>query len=298
MQNTAEDRAVAAVDAAIADIGSFDLKVEGASEGMPSVTSANGAAGYVARHRHEYVRTARDLLEFMPPKPEGDNRVLELGAFFGTVCIALAKLGYTVTAADAPEFIEQPEQVERYARHGIATQGVRLDDFVLPFGDEAFDVVIMCEVLEHLNFNPLPLLKEINRVLRPNGLFYVALPNPRSLPERKRMLRGETSGIGVLEHFTQLSPNSSEIVYGHWREYAPEEVRRMLEPLGFRIDRQYFFSLSETLPLSSLRRRASRVFYRLFPQFKENQVTLAVRAKRTDLKMRIPATVHRKLSEL
>ncbi|MEO6716863.1 MAG: methyltransferase domain-containing protein [Novosphingobium sp.] len=298
MTDSADERAAAAVDLAIAEIGSFDLKIEGASQGMPSLATANGTASYVARHRHEYVRTVRDVLEFAEPDSEQAPRVLEIGAFFGTTCIALSQLGYSVTAADAPEFIVQPEQVARFARHGIASRGVRLEDYLLPFGDEEFDIVIMCEVIEHLNFNPLPLFKEINRILRPGGLFYIAMPNPGSLVHRKLMMRGKLIGFDIQEYFTQLDPSSSEIVYGHWREYTPEEVRRMLEPLGFTIERQYFFSIEQTLPVSSLRRRASRLFYRSFPQFRENQVALAVRTNRTDLKMRIPATVHKDLREL
>lgn len=298
MIESAEERAAAAVDAVVEEIGAFDLRVEGASEGMPSVQTANGAASYVARHRHEYVRTVRDVLEFTALDPARGNRVLEIGAFFGTACIALSSLGYAVTAADAPEFVVQPEQVERFARHGITSCGVRLEDYLLPFDDEEFDIVIMCEVLEHLNFNPLPLLKEINRILRPGGLFYVALPNPGSLVHRKLMMRGKQVGFDIQEFFTQLDPRSSEIVYGHWREYSPEEVRRMLEPLGFRIDRQYFFSIEQSLPVATLRRRASRLFYNNFPHFRENQVTFAVRAERTALKMRIPATVHKTLREL
>lgn len=298
MGRSAEQVAAEAVDAAIADVGSFDLKIEGASEGMPAEQGDGGPASYVVRHRHEYIRTVRDVIEFRPADAGRPVRVLELGAFFGVCCIALAKLGYTVTAADAPEFMTQPEQVERYGRHGVAISGVRLEEYLLPFADEAFDVVIMCEVLEHLNFNPLPLLKEINRILSPGGLFYLALPNAASIYNRVKLLRGEMIGFDVQEFFEQLDPRSSEIVNGHWREYTQAEIRRLLEPLGFAIDRQYYFSLGETLPATSLRKRAARLFYQRLPQMKENQVTLAVRARRTDLKLRIPATVHKELREL
>ena len=89
MTDSADERAPAAVDLAIAEIGSFDLKIEGASQGMPSLATANGTASYVARHRHEYVRTVRDVLEFAEPDSEQAPRVLEIGAFFGTTCIAV-----------------------------------------------------------------------------------------------------------------------------------------------------------------------------------------------------------------
>ena len=291
------NRTVAAVDKAISEIADFDLKVAGASEGMPSIDWGSGPTNYVARHRHEYIRTVGDILRFRPPN-DGPVRVLELGAFFGVNCLALRSLGYDVTAADIPEFIETPEQVERYAQHGIATKGVRLEDFVLPFEEGSFDVIIMCEVLEHLNFNPLPLLKEINRIGSPKSIFYLSLPNAAQIRSRIKAVRGKALGIPITEFFTQLDPRSSEIVNGHWREYTAPEIREILERLGYRIEKQYYFSLGETLPSSTFRRRVARAFYERFQAFKENQTTIAVKERRTDLKFRVPPTVHKTLREI
>ena len=290
-------QATDAVDKAIAELADFDLKVEGATQGMPSINTESGPASYVARHRHEYIRTVSDVLQFRPPTL-GPARILELGAFFGVNCMALRSLGYEITAADMPEFIDNPAQIERYARHGIATKGVRLEDFILPFDDDSFDVIIMCEVLEHLNFNPLPLLKEINRIGSPNSLLYLSLPNVAQIRNRIAVLRGKALGISIAEFFTQLDPQSSEIVNGHWREYTAAEIREILERLGYRIEKQYYFSLNETLQSSTLRHKASRRFYRKFPWLKENQTTIAIKERRTGLKFRIPATVHKTLREL
>jgi 2-polyprenyl-3-methyl-5-hydroxy-6-metoxy-1,4-benzoquinol methylase len=290
-------QAAVAVDKAIAEIADFDLKIEGATQGMPSIHSESGPASYVARHRHEYMRTVSDVQQYRPPSP-GPVRVLELGAFFGVNCMALRSLGYEVTAADMPEFIDNPAQITRYARHGIATKGVRLEEFALPFDDDSFDIIIMCEVLEHLNFNPLPLIKEINRIGSPKSIFYLSLPNVAQIRNRIKALRGKALGISVAEFFTQLDPQSSEIVNGHWREYTGPEIREMLERLGYRIEKQYYFSLGETLQSSTLRRKAARLFYGKFPWFKENQTTIAIKERRTNLKFRIPVTVHKTLREL
>jgi methionine biosynthesis protein MetW len=46
----------------------------------------------------------------------------------------------------------------------------------LPFGDGAFDVVVMSEVLEHL-FAPQDALLEVRRVLRSGGLLIASVPN-------------------------------------------------------------------------------------------------------------------------
>src|SRR4051794_26129754 len=239
-----------AVDRAIAELSGFHLLADDEMD-------AGYHADYLIKHRHEYVRTVRDVLRFRPltGRPQ---KVLEIGAFFGVVCIALATLGYDVTAADVPEYIDLPEQVERYARFGIQTQGVRLEDFVMPFADEQFDVIIMCEVMEHLNFNPLPLLKEINRIGDPGSVFYLSMPNAASFFNRIWCLRGNTNGVKIREFFAQLDPSDSLIANGHWREYTGAETREILERLGYRIERQYFFSLGETLPPKGLKSRIFR----------------------------------------
>jgi len=249
---------------------------------------------YVQKHWHEYLRTLQDVV----PRIRTNSSILEIGAFFGAVCVAFRKLCFRVTAADAPEFINRPEQIARFSKHQIKTAAVRLEDFILPFPDETFDAIIMCEVLEHLNFNPLPLLKEINRVGKQNSIFYLSLPNGANIYNRVDMMRGRDIGNLTETFFTQLLPDSDEPVYGHWREYTPLEVRRMLEPLGFRIDRHYYFSLGETLPSNSIRRMIARLIYETFPILKENQRVIATRNKRTDLVFHIPRTVHRSITKL
>ena len=281
--------AMKAVDAAIAEVRNFQLLANPEMEAGYHET-------YVPHHRAEYVRTVRDVLAHRPPAP--GVKVLEIGAFFGVVCIALASLGYDVTAADVPEYIELREQAERYARFGIRTQGVRLEEFILPFEDEQFDVIIMCEVLEHLSFNPLPLLKEINRVGAPGSIFYVSMPNATSIYHRVAVATGCAGGVQVSEFFEQLDPGNSLIANGHWREYTAAETRRMLEPLGYRIADQYYFSIGDSQPSRSIKGRMFRLFLKRWPQFKENQTTIAVREKRTAMVFDIPQTVHPTLRQL
>lgn len=278
------------VDRVITDIGDFDLIVN--EEALLNHPPSN----YLRAHQHEYVRTVQDVAQNFSTQPKA--RVLEIGAFFGVVSISLAKLDFVVTASDIPEYMSLPEQEARFSRHKIGTAHVRLQDFVLPFDDEAFDVVIMCEVLEHLNFNPLPLLKEINRILSDGGMLYLSLPNLASIGNRLSLLRGRSIGVSVESFFSQLDPVAAEIANGHWREYTTQDIRTMLTRLGFGIVRQYYFSLGECQKAKSLRKRLGRSFYKAFPQFKENQTTLAVKERRTDIEFSIPRTVHSTLCKL
>ena len=59
---------------------------------------------------------------------------------------------------------------------GVA--GVRLQDYVLNFEEGAYNAVIMCEVLEHLNFKQEPkFLYEVKRVLQKGGIFKFRVPD-------------------------------------------------------------------------------------------------------------------------
>lgn len=53
----------------------------------------------------------------------------------------------------------------------------------IPYRNETFDIVISCDVLEHLQ-NPLSLLQEIARILKPGGWVLLSTPNPDSLGKK------------------------------------------------------------------------------------------------------------------
>lgn len=58
------------------------------------------------------------------------------------------------------------------------TKAYLIKQDVLPFEQESFDTVLLDNVLEHL-ISPMPLLHEINRVMRGNGRLIIGLPGER-----------------------------------------------------------------------------------------------------------------------
>lgn len=66
-----------------------------------------------------------------------------------------------------------PENVDYCKSQGLECYLMEID--VLPFQDNKFDSIIMDNVLEHI-LDPLPILSEIDRVLKKDGVLVVGVP--------------------------------------------------------------------------------------------------------------------------
>ena len=131
----------------------------------------------------QYRALARSLAQRNP------GRVLDWGCGYGQVTALLREEGIDVVPFDYREGLESPTVAPLERFPGIDVH-LSSDSVVLPFDDEAFDTVLSCGVLEHVQ-DPDASLEEIRRVLRPGGMFYVTnLPNRYSYTERVARLLG------------------------------------------------------------------------------------------------------------
>ncbi|HYP52842.1 MAG TPA: methyltransferase domain-containing protein, partial [Pyrinomonadaceae bacterium] len=181
-----------------------------------------------------HARRFRETLKFLPPLPEG-ARALELGAVpYYMTCLLKRHLGLEVEPlsfyeveqeARARHTVESARYGERY-EFDYAAVNVERDEF--PFADESFDLVLCCEILEHLLINPSHMLYESHRVLRPGGLLLLTTPNVLRWSNVFALARGRN----VYDHYRGNG------VYGrHNREYAPGEVAALLAANNFEVER-------------------------------------------------------------
>ncbi len=219
-----------------------------------------------------YVRTVKDIDTLFRNR---DDRValLEIGSFLGVVSIALKKAGYDVEGSDIPEFYESSSLRELYEKSDIPFKGVNLRRCQLPYDSGTFDAVIICEVIEHLNFNPLPVLKEINRVLKKGGYIYIGMPNLTHITNRVKLLMGRSINNPIEDLFSQLDRNKNMIVGLHWREYSLGETVQMMENMGFETVKKYYFSGGRTPEMSGLKNLLKTILYTV-PSFRPSQVVI------------------------
>ena len=123
-----------------------------------------------------------------------------------------------------------PLDTSRIARVGVDYWHFNIEEDVFPFEAGSFDVVMMCEIIEHLLMDPLRVLREIKRVLKPDGNLILTTPNVCRLENVARML----SGANIYDPYSGYGP------YGrHNREYNKHELHMLLEHAGFHIDRMF-----------------------------------------------------------
>ncbi len=123
--------------------------------------------------RHRYQEYAPWMPEVMGFDQFAGKRLLEVGCGMGTDLLQFARGGALVTGIDLT-----PRSLE-ISRHHLSLYGQR-GDFAnadcerLPFADESFDVVYSNGVLHHTP-DTAGAVREVHRVLRPNGLARVML---------------------------------------------------------------------------------------------------------------------------
>jgi SAM-dependent methyltransferase len=104
------------------------------------------------------------------------GRVLDLGCGSGELATALATSGMRTTGCDiSPEMLRIAAAASDHVADWIELEP---DWRVLPFRAGVFDAVVASSVLEYVH-DPMTVLRECHRVLRPGGFVICTVPDPR-----------------------------------------------------------------------------------------------------------------------
>jgi SAM-dependent methyltransferase len=163
-----------------------------------------------------YIRIANDIALQMP---QGD--LLDWGCGYGQMTYLLKRRGLRVTAFDIGEPGKAGLPDIPLCRELDIVRTPHPTD--LPFADDRFDAVLSCGVLEHVDElsqpgNEARSLREIARVLRPGGFFFIY-----QLPQRHAWQEAVIRGL--------------RLGYSHPRRYSAVEITNILGQTGFSVRR-------------------------------------------------------------
>jgi ubiquinone/menaquinone biosynthesis C-methylase UbiE len=134
------------------------------------------------------------FLDDLPP-----SRLLDVGCGDGRFLLQMRQLGWDTCGVDfdakAIEIIRQ--------RHGLDVRAGELASHHFP--DDTFDALTMSHVIEHV-FDPVALLTEARRILKPNGRLIATTPNNQSLG--RQMFQTSWFGMDPPRHIQLFSPKS------------------------------------------------------------------------------------------
>jgi hypothetical protein len=156
---------------------------------------------------------------------------IELGSDGFLVHAARLMLGGNVRMRGATFDPRHPPHFD-HVFWGDATQtsfemlNFNLQDDRMPLPDGSLDFVAMCEILEHMPADPMHVLSEVNRVLRPGGILLLTTPNGAGALTLRRILAGEPPWI-----YYKFGRNRT--IYRHCFEYTVGVLRECLDCAGF-----------------------------------------------------------------
>lgn len=224
------------------------LRSPASASALPSEEAALGklrlgdpsAKAYFEKHLPRLKKT----LSLVPP-PRGAARVLELGCYMQITPALKYYSGFReVYGADcgagAPQH-KSAQYGEQQFELDVDLFDAERDTFPYPAGH--FELVLACEVLEHMLFDPMHLLLEARRVLEEDGHILITTPNIAGLTSVARVLHGHDNP--QIHSKYKIPGAGSPAAVQHVREYTLAELGEAVACAGFEIEQLFTEPIAE-----------------------------------------------------
>ncbi len=188
------------------------------------------AKGYIETHLSRFEKT----LAITPPGGP-DDRILEMGSYLQITPALATRLGYGEVRGcyygPAGETDRRSVQSIDGEQFHCTLELFNAEKDRFPYGDGYFSTVLCCELVEHLTEDPMHMMAEINRILRPGGHLVLTTPNIGSLRAIAAVLAGYHPGF--FPAYIRPRVEGEEPEARHNREYTAREVVHLFYYAGF-----------------------------------------------------------------
>lgn len=202
----------------------FDTRVEDLRK---MASSQDFDAEYYTKHRLRFEET----LAIIPKAPQGPSRAIELGAtdFMQVALRHVFGYGDVQGTVFSPHIADKI--MRRHLRIGASettnwTYSIDLENELIPVPEGYFDLALCCEILEHMDIDPMFMLAELNRVCRTGGWLVLTTPNCCSARNFWKIAQGYRPHF-FMQYEVSRSP------YRHNVEWDVHAVVQLARAAGF-----------------------------------------------------------------
>lgn len=186
---------------------------------------------YIAASAWRYAVTV-DRLEGALRRPLRDAVTIDVGAYPGHLAAYLSsEHGARLTAVT---LITSAGFETRMRNAGVTIEVCDVEREALTAGTGTADLVLCCELIEHLDGDVSHMLREARRVLHEDGAFLLTTPNHASIEHRWALLRGRSVYPPLdLRDYPFYAGAGVRNPMRHVREFTVAEIAGLLRDAGF-----------------------------------------------------------------
>jgi len=187
---------------------------------------------YQSHEIHYWTNIARWLYELSQTRQE--VRAVDVGCGFGTVAV------YMNLLFDRPSFasdMHRRDSLDLMEQQGYLTFrrcNIELDPF--PF-EGPFDVIVFTEILEHLNFDPVPTLLKLRDVLADDGRVLLSTPDAASWGRVTSYYKSPGDMPTPEEGKALMAAGEWDYIDDHVWQYSWDELQAVLNRAGLKVIR-------------------------------------------------------------
>lgn len=183
----------------------------------------------------DYDKTLFDLQSFLAHKLDffpQHGKLLDVGCAYATFSAYCADLGYVVFGLDTmPELSSRGWFRDKHMH--FLDKNIETDEI----GHDGFNLILFTEVIEHLNYNPVPVIKKLYDALDHGGIVICTTPM-KELQGTYHPNEGRYAHYGHYRDIP-LPWNGYEFEDKHQYFYCKSELTQLFHEVGFSVKQSY-----------------------------------------------------------
>lgn len=194
-------------------------------EKLASLFAGNDwAQNYIRVHKHRCLDDARNVLAL------GGAKVTNIGGAPYVFEALLQVNGLAPISIDLDP--ERHRSVITSMKMDVLAINIETDDISQDDVIANSDIVVLCEILEHLRIDLIGALSTLYKEMKPGALLYLTTPNFFYFRRFLKFMIERRSGPSLVDEWGKLQRLGH---MGHVREYSKVELLELFEHVGFQV---------------------------------------------------------------